>query len=98
MVSAEYTVSTFETRSRVGPDGKLHVSVPPELANTDVLVRVDPASAPNGALPPGTRPARRAMTAEEWKAFVESTAGTIPDFPGVERPGPAEYDKRDFDW
>jgi hypothetical protein len=84
-MAGENPMTTFETTSRVGPDGRLHVAVPPELANTEVRVRVDPALSTNGALPSGTRPARRQMSQDEWRAFIDEFAGSIPDFPDVER-------------
>jgi len=87
-------MTAFETTSRVGADGKLHLSVPGEFANKEVRVTVEPTATTNGVLPPGTRPAVGSMTPAEWRDFVERTAGSIPDFPDVERPGPDSYEDR----
>lgn len=80
-------MTTFETRSRVTPDAKLHVAVPAELANTDVRVTVEPVN--------GKTSGRAPMTGEEWREFVRATAGSIPDFPDVPRPGPDDYERRE---
>ena len=56
-------------KSRVGPDGVLRVTLPvgADNADQDVQVTVEP-------LTPG-----KPMTQEEWKAWVESMAGSITD-------------------
>jgi len=90
-------MTAFETTFHVGPDGKVHISVPPELTNRDVHITVEPAS--NGATyPPGTRPPARTMTRDEWREFLDKTAGSNPDFPDVPRPGPDAFENRDTSW
>lgn len=74
-------MATFETRSRVGKDGKLHLSVPPSLAGQDVHVIVERAE-PTNAHASAARPR---MTPEAWREFIRSTAGSMPEFPDVER-------------
>jgi hypothetical protein len=86
----------FETTSHVGPDGKLNVLLPPELANTDVRIRVEPAGGVASRF--ATERPGRPMTDEEWRRLITETAGSMPNFPDVERPGPDAYDKRDPDW
>jgi hypothetical protein len=77
----------YETNSRVGPDGKLLVALPLELANTDVHITVEPANRTNGTpTPPKEKPK------EEWRDFIMRFAGSMPDFPDIERPGPEDYD------
>ena len=51
------------------------------------------ASPPSGPIPP----AIPTMTPEEWRRFIRSTAGSMPDLPDIERPGPDSYDRRDWD-
>lgn len=54
--------------SRIGDDGVLQLAVPvgKEQANRDVEVTIVPVEKP-------------AMTQEEWRAFILSTAGSIND-------------------
>jgi hypothetical protein len=84
-------MSVFEVNSQIGPDGKLLVVLPPELANTLVHVTVEATNRSNGV--PATAAPK---TREEWRKFIEATAGSMPDFPDIERPGPDSYEKRDF--
>jgi hypothetical protein len=53
--------------SRVGKDGTLWLFVPPSIAPADREVRVT------------IEPVASAMTQEEWRDFVMSTAGSIDD-------------------
>jgi hypothetical protein len=68
--------------SRVGNDGVLHVSIPVGTAeaNRQVQVTVEPAS----NLP---------ATPEEWRAWVESTAGSWRG--EFERPEQGDCEQRD---
>ena len=69
-------------KSRVGPDGVLAVAVPlgRAEANREVTVTIEPA-------PP------TAVTQDEWRAWVEKTAGSWQgDF---ERMPQGEYEQRD---
>ena len=75
----------FETRSRVGPDGKLHIDVGPSMANTDVRVTVEPA-ATNGQ--------NGATTREQRSAALRRLAGTVND-PTFERPPQGEFEPRE---
>ena len=68
--------------SKVGDDGMLQLAVPVGTADAgqDVLITVDPM------VPKST-------TQEEWKRFIDSTAGAWKgDF---ERPEQGEYEVRD---
>lgn len=69
-------------KSKVGSDGVLHLdlSLGVEDAERDVVVTVEPA--------------RPEMTQEEWRAWVESMAGSITD-PNFERPPQLPYEERD---
>ncbi len=71
-------------QSRVGSDGVLHLTLPVgvEEADKEVQVTVEP-------MPP-----KKAMTQEEWRAFVLSTAGSVTD-PTFERPPQGEYEERE---
>jgi hypothetical protein len=89
-------LTTIDIHSRVGPDGKLTVSLPPSMANAEVLVSVQPIGPANGHSAPPTTPAPdKPMTQEEWRAFIDRFAGSMPDFPDVERPGPDSYEQRE---
>jgi hypothetical protein len=61
--------------SKVGSDGVLHLTLPlgAEEADKEVLITVDLATP------------KKVMTQEEWEAWVDSMAGSIPD-PTFERP------------
>lgn len=79
-------MSPFETRSRVGPDGKLHLDVP-SMANTDVRVTVEPVNGPaNGAAAHPTR--------AERSATLRRLAGSVTD-PSFERPPQGTFEDRD---
>jgi len=69
--------------SRVGPDGVLHVTVPVGIndANRKVQVIIEPSGAPG-------------MTQEQWRAWVESTAGSVTD-PTFRRHDQGEYEERE---
>jgi hypothetical protein len=71
--------------SRVGPDGVLHIIVPigKEYADREVQVTIDPVSV-----------GPTSMTAEEWRDFVLTTAGSIPD-PSFVRHEQGEYERRE---
>jgi hypothetical protein len=84
-------MSIYETRSRVASDGTLRLKLPPEMADAEVRITVEPAS--NGAVP---APDARPRTTEEWREFIRATRGSIPDFPDVDRPGPGDYERRDW--
>ena len=68
-------------KSTVGRDGILHLTLPPEAAGQDVTVIVEPLS-------------KRAMTQEEWKAWVQEMAGSITD-PNFERPEQLPLEERE---
>jgi hypothetical protein len=62
-------------KSRVGSDGVLHLALPVgvEEADKEVQITVEPITP------------KKAMTQEDWAAWVESMAGSITD-PTFERP------------
>lgn len=69
--------------SRVSSDGILHLSVPMGLEEADKEVQVTVERSD----------ARKSMTQEEWRAWVDSMAGTWQgDF---ERPPQGEYEERE---
>lgn len=90
-------MTAYETRSHIGPDGKLVLSVPREYANLDVRVLVEPTTDRNGTLPAGTRMPDRTFTRDEWRLRLKQSAGSLPEFPDVERPGPNTFEDRG-DW
>ena len=71
--------------SRVGSDGVLHITVPvgKEDADREVQVTIDPVR--DGPL---------SMTQEEWRDFVQATAGSITD-PSFVRHEQGEYERRE---
>lgn len=68
--------------SRVGADGVLHLTVPVGQAESDreVQITIDPVP-------------KSAMTREEWRQFVLSTAGAWQG--DLERPDQRAYEQRD---
>jgi hypothetical protein len=69
--------------STVGSDGVLRLAVPLGVAaaHQDVRITIEPAAH------------RRPMTQEEWRSFVMSTAGSIPD-PTFIRHEQGDYERR----
>ncbi len=78
-------MNRISTQSRVGSDGVLYLTLPLgiEQADKEVWVTVDPITS------------TKAMTRDQWQAFVLSTAGSITD-PTFERPPQGEYEQRDL--
>lgn len=68
--------------SRIGADGVLHLKVPigKDDADKEVQVTIDPIAEP-------------AISREEWRQFVLSTAGAWQG--DLERPMRGEYERRD---
>ena len=79
-------VTRIELKSRVGPDGVLTLKVPigKEDANREVVVTVQPVA----------KPAEVTFDREEWKRFIEETAGCWQGEPLV-RPEQGEFEKRE---
>jgi len=77
-------MTRLELTSRVGADGTLTLRVPfgPAEANREVKITVEPV--PQGAPP---------RDQEEWKRFIEETAGSIPD-PSFRRHEQGEFETR----
>ena len=76
-------MNSIVVKSKVSSDGILHLSLPVGLeeANKEVQVTVEPVEYKNS------------MTQEEWRAWVDSMAGTWQgDF---ERPPQGEYEERE---
>ena len=73
-------MTTIHSRSRVGPDGNVVVSVGAREAGRDVLVTIVPAPPP--------------LSREEWIRFVERTAGSITD-PTFTRPDQGSFEPRE---
>ena len=70
--------------SKVGGDGVLHLDVPvgPGSADRVVRVTVEPVAGPTP------------MSQDEWRAFIQATAGSIDD-PTFERPPQGEFERRE---
>jgi hypothetical protein len=70
-------------RSRVDSEGVVHVDVPVGLAEADreVLVTIEAI-------------AHSPMSPEEWRTFIDSTAGSIAD-PTFVRPPQGDYEERE---
>jgi len=75
-------MSQLVMTSRVKADGSVSLVLPPDVAQAGDEVRVT------------VEPVRRAMTQEEWQAWVLKMAGSITD-PGFERPPQGEYEERE---
>jgi hypothetical protein len=70
-------------KSKVGSDGILHLELPlgVEEADTEVRVTVEPVAA------------KKPITQEEWRAWVDSMAGSITDLT-FERPPQGDFEER----
>jgi hypothetical protein len=79
-------MTRIEIHSRIGSDGVLTVRLPlgPAEANREVKVIVEAAEATD----------KKTQTAEEWRRFVEETAGSIAD-PSFIRHPQGEYEDRE---
>lgn len=76
----------IEVKSKVGPNGVLTLSIPVGLAeaNREVKVTVEPCGSDRGV----------AFNArDEWRRFIEETAGSIAD-PTFERYEQGEFEER----
>jgi hypothetical protein len=71
-------------KSRVGSDGILHLALPVGVEDADKEVQVTVE-----LITP-----KKEMSQEEWEAWVEATAGSIPD-PTFFRHPQGEYEERD---
>ena len=75
-------MTTITREVRVGPDGNVTVPVGKDGAGQLVRVTIEPARSP------------QALTEDEWRAFLERTAGKWSgDFPEPDDPPPAERDQ-----
>jgi hypothetical protein len=74
-------MTSIVVEARTGPDGRLHLDVPLGIDRANQPVRVVIESP------------RKAMTAEEWTAYVQSMAGSIND-PTFERPPQLPLEER----
>ena len=75
-------MTSIVIEARTSPDDTLHLDVPLGIDRANQPVRVVIESP------------RRAMTTEEWAAFVQSMAGSIDD-PTVERPPQLPLEERE---
>jgi len=80
-------MTRIEIQSRVGPDGVLNLSVPVGQAEANRTVKVTVEGVEE-------RESKPPMTPEEWKAFIDSTAGCWQGEPFV-RPEQGEFEQRD---
>ncbi len=78
----------IELRRKVGPDGVLTLTVPVGIAEANREVRIVVES-----VEPAAKQAPD-MTPEEWRQFIEETAGSITD-PDFQRPEQGEFEQRD---
>jgi len=81
-IQTEIDMNRIVINSKVGSDGVLHLDLPVGQAEADQEVRV--------TVEPVSRPA---MTQEEWRAAVLSTAGKWQG--EFERPPQGEYEQRE---
>ena len=79
-------MTRIEIKSKVGPDGVLKVALPVGMAEANREVKITVESLESSA-------ERPAMGPEEWRQFVEETAGSIPD-PTFQRHEQGEFEQR----
>jgi len=82
-------MTPIELRSKVGADGVLTLSVPVGIseANREVRITVEPVE------PVAAKPA---LSPEQWKQFIEETAGSWQGEP-LTRPEQGDFEVRE-DW
>jgi hypothetical protein len=73
-------MTTIRTSARVGPDGRITIPVGTDEVGREVIVTVTPVPEPTSQA--------------EWEAFVDRTAGSIPD-PAFVRPDQGSFEKRE---
>ena len=75
-------MTSIEVKSKVDANGVLNLSIPfrTEDANREVRVLVEPLD--------------KAMSHEEWRQFIQSTAGSISD-PTFQRHTQGEFERRE---
>lgn len=69
-------------QSKIGGDGVLRLDVPVGVAAAEQVVQVT------------IEPVKKPLTQEEWRQWVLSTAGSVPD-PTFMRHPQGEYEERD---
>jgi hypothetical protein len=79
-------MTTIQTRSHVGADGLLRLTLPVDVKDTDLDVTVVVRPVPAAANEP--------MVNAQWLAFVNETAGAWQGGP-LERPDQGETEERD---
>ena len=79
-------MTTIQTKSHVGSDGLLHLSLPVDVKDMDLDVTV--------IVHPSLRGETTFVTHEEWLQFIKATAGAWQGEP-FERPDQGEFEKRD---
>ncbi len=77
----------IEIRSKVGPDGVLKLAVPVGMGEANREVRITVESLEQTAAKPQ-------LTPEQWKQFIEETAGSWKGEPLV-RPPQGEFENRE---
>ena len=77
----------IEIRSRVGPDGVLRLAVPVGAAEANREVKITVESLEETA-------AQSRLSPEQWKQFIEETAGCWKGDPLV-RPAQGEFENRE---
>lgn len=86
-------MNTLTTITHIDASGAIRLDLPnvPEIANVDVdvLVVLNPVATNGSASPTSTNGSDAA-----WRTHTDRFAGSMPDFPDIERPGPESYETR----
>jgi len=85
---------TIETAAHVGPNGRLEIDLPPEFANTDVVLRVRPANGLPIQLDAAPTNDNRSARLKESHEFVRQFAGCWKG-DRLARPDQGEFEVRD---
>lgn len=75
-------MTSVEVKSKVDADGVLHLSIPLGAADANREVRVI------------VEPLEEGLSDEDWRQFVQRTAGSIPD-PTFQRHPQGEFERRE---
>jgi hypothetical protein len=91
-------MSLIQGRAHIGPDGELRIPLPQSLRGQDVSYTLDVqplAPKRTNGHPSAGDSGEAADARAKWRAHIRRFAGTMPDLPDIERPGPDSYEPRD---
>ncbi len=73
----------YRTSAHIGQDGTVFFTAPPDFLNSDVQITLEKQGLPTK------------VQEMSWEDFLKTFAGSVPDFPDVERSGPDSFEERE---